>query len=235
MFPNTTSEYSRIHLEKHKLNITLLKNIEETIKLFCNIFQLMCKKRNERRHTEIIARRVERQSALQEYERGRTPSFISASKKQYDKEFADKDGIILLEIHLGQDVPYLDLETVLGLEYKYVEEKEILLSPFVDVSVCEIKLTSAEKRIIDKKNKPPLGKYQICARQFPDYVDNNPISLSRKEVYERICQEKDIAINAIEMMNKDEWDSDFSAYIDWKDKLQSYLKRIFSDMWYRGE
>ena len=195
----------------------------------------MCKMRNYSNSLELIARRVERRSALKQYEQGRTPSFISASRKAYENEFADKNDIILLEIHLNDKVPFLELESVLGEEYRYSEEKEILLPPFVNVSVSKIGLSNDEiVHIRDMYNNPPSGKYQIYVKNLPDYVKSSLTSYSTEYVSEKILKDKEIAINAIEAMNRGDWERDFSSYIAWKGNLHIYLQHVLSEMWCRG-
>ena len=236
LFPGISSEYSRIELEKNQLNIIFFERIEQTIQLFCDMFWLMCTYRSEHRTGEIIAKRIDRHSALSQYEKGRTASFVSASKAKYDKEFAiSKNGVILLEVHLNQNVPYLDFETVLGKDYRYHSEREVLLPPFINVLVKEVSMTITEKkRYRDMKDHQPLGKYQIHTIELEDFAKESMISASKEAMAINICQKSDIGMDAIAAMNRGEWEYDFSDYVAWKEDLQFYLKVVLSDMWYRG-
>ncbi len=82
-------------------------------------------------------------------------SFFSAPKTSFQKDFAEKDGIILLEVYIPPHMPYLDLKKALGVEYQSMEELEILLPPFVSITIQEETLQHIEKRRIlgIKKNR----------------------------------------------------------------------------------
>lgn len=162
-------------------------------------------------------------------------SFVSTSKKSYDTEFAEKDGIVLLEIQLNNHIPYLDLEKVLGDEYKNYWEREVLLSPFLSIDIEKIELEYEERKIKDMNGKIPVGKYRIVPKELVDFSKSNILKDSKEEIREKIIQGKDIAIQAIETMNKGEWDDDFISYKEWKKNFQNYLHQMLSDMWYRRE
>ena len=235
LFPGIVSEYSRIFREGHMLNPVYLENLEDTIQLYCDIFYLMCETKDYRDNTNIIAKRVERFSAKEEYEQKRTPSFVSASKAGYSETFSlSKDEVMLLEIQVPANVPYLELEVVLGEDYKYRDEKEVLLPPFVEVSLQEQKLEQEDRRgIRDKNGKLPRGKYRIYAKAFPDFGTFDSVAAKDKMLSE-VCSQKETVQKDLEAMSRGKWEKDFSEYIEWKARLQLYLKRIFSDMWYRG-
>ena len=133
---------------------------------------LICQNFNSQRREEIIAKRIERDSSLALLKKGQTVSFFSASKRGYQQEFAKKDGIVLLEVHIMPNVPYIDFEKVLGVEYQSIEEQEILLSPFVSVIVQEKTLLPVKQRKIqDIKKEIPRGKYRINMVKFPNFIE----------------------------------------------------------------
>lgn len=237
LFSGISSEYSRVAIEGHRLNPVFAERIEETINLYLNIFRLMCAVRSSKADSVIIAKRVEREAALAVYEQGVTSSFVSASKKEFDSTFADKHGIILLELQVENNVPYIDFEHVLsGEEYLHAEEKEVLLPPFLEITMNKMELTMIEKRRLkDMNNKPPKEKYSVRTIKFPDYANENLSKLSIQKLYEEICMKKKAAAESIIAMNSGNWTMKHSDYIMWKELLQSYLKIYFSDMWYRGE
>lgn len=78
--------------------------------------------------------------------------------------------------------------------------------------------------------KPPVGKYQLKMEEFPDY--RNVITSSREELLNKILDEKDKAVLCLEHMNNNMWKEDYQEYVEWKNNLHSYLKLIYSDMWY---
>lgn len=235
LFPGISNEFARIQKEGKKLNPVFLERMDETLNLYCRIFQLMCWEHKKKDMECRAVRRIERQDSLILLEQGQTLSFLSASKSEFNKEFAKKDGVILLEIYVSSDVPYLDFKKALGIEYKNIGEQEVLLAPFVDIAIKETDLTSLEKRTIkDLHGKPPKGKYKIYTLGIQDFRKENKGMDSLEYMKSDILQKKDISLEAINAMNKGEWDKDFSEYTRWKEQLQRYLKCELSDMWYRG-
>ena len=233
LIPGIDNEFSRIEKEGKQLKTIFAEQLEETIRLYCRIFSLMCLCRNDgkEKKEEIVVKRIERNDSLALLKDGHTISFFSASKAGYQKEFAQKDGIILLEVHIIPDVPYLDLEKVLGKEYLAIDEREILLPPFVSITVQEGKLQQADRKIRDLNKKPPLGKYWILADKFPAFVPEPEGYTLAGQMEKEILEERETAVNAIHAMNQKNWTQDFSAYCTWKRKFQTYLRYRFLDMW----
>lgn len=235
LFPGISNEKSRIQREGKQLNLIFLEKIDETIDLYCRIFRLMCWEHETGDKEGVTAKRVERLSSLELLKQGQALSFISASKAGYDEEFAKKDGVILIEIHISSDVPYLDFEKTLVSEYKNIEEREVLLAPFVDIEVRETELTLKENRTIrDMNGNLPAGKYRIDAMRLQDYQTRDKVLVPLEAVKNDVSEKRYIPLEAVSAMNKGEWDKDFSEYIKWKEELQRYLKYKLSDMWYRG-
>lgn len=235
LFPGISNEKSRIQREGKQLNPIFLEKIDKTIDIYCHIFRFMCWEYRIRDKEWVIAKRVERLSSLALLKQGQTLSFISASKASYDKEFAKKDGVILIEIHISPDVPYLDFEKALGMEYKNIGEREVLLAPFVDIEINEMELTLKEKRTIrDINGNPPVGKYRIDAIGIQDYQTRDKVVVPLEDVKNDVFEKIYIPLEAVSAMNKEEWDKDFSEYIKWKEEIQRYLRYKLSDMWYRG-
>lgn len=232
LFAGICNEYSRIEREGKKLKAVFLEQIEETIRLYCRIFGLMCRNTGGEGRDGVIAKRVERESSLALLKEGRTVSFFSASNAGYQEDFAEKDGIILLEVHIPPEVPYLDFEKVLGSEYQSIEEREILLPPFVSVAVREEALQPAEqRRIRDIRKKPPKGKYRMNAVKFPDFTEESDGYCRAGRMEKSILAERETAVNAINAMNQRKWDQDFSAYCLWKENLQTYLRYRFLELY----
>lgn len=181
--------------------------------------------------TEIIGKRIDRKTSLAIYEKGYTASFFSTSKKGYDKEFSDKNGIILLEVKIGKGIPCIDFEKVLDrAQYKNIDEREILLPPFTRIKTEKVPFSVGETRIKDMHHKPPFGKYQITAIEFPNY--SLEISESADQFYKKIIHGKDLAAECLRKMNHGEWKEDYESYKKWKKDLQDYLKLMFSGMYY---
>jgi len=232
LFAGTCNEYSRIEKEGKKLKPVFMEQIEETIRLYCRIFGLMCQNLGSDNRTEIIVKRVERESSLTLLQKGQTISFFSASKTSFQKDFAEKDGIILLEVYIPPHVPYLDFEKSLGVEYQSMEEREILLPPFVSITIQEETLQHIEKRrILDIKKNPPKGKYRIHAVKFPAFMEESDGYCLAGQMEKEILAEREIATDAINAMNQRKWNQDFSSYCLWKEKLQTYLRYRFLEIY----
>lgn len=193
------------------------------------------KERSADLDNSVVGKRIDRASSVAYYENGITQSFFSCSKCDYDTIFAQKNGIVLLEIELAPNVPFLDYEKILKrAECKYWEEREMLLPPFLSIEIKEMPLTISEtRRVKDLNKKPPLGKYQLKTLGFSDYRRN--ILDSEKTLWQQITDEKEFSAHLLENMNKKDNAQDYRAYIDWKEKLHKYLKIQLSNIWYEGD
>lgn len=230
LFEGIENEKERIYKEKRKLNPVFIELIENTLEIYRGIFAVMCRKKGNQLSVSKI-KRVDRKASLMAYLKGYTESFVSCTKGEYDDEFAAKNNIILLEIESLENIPYVDYQQVVTMqEYRNYDEKEVLFPPFLSLKVSEIELTTKDNHIKDMYGKPPVGKYQLKMEEFPDY--RNAITSSREELLNKILDEKDKAVLCLEHMNNNMWKEDYHEYVEWKNNLHSYLKLIYSDMWY---
>ena len=230
LFEGIENEKERIYKEKRKLNPVFIELIENTLEIYRGIFAVMCRKKGKQLSVSKI-KRVDRKASLMAYLKGYTESFVSCTKGEYDDEFAAKNNIILLEIESLENTPYVDYQQVVTMqEYRNYDEKEVLFPPFLSLNVSEIELTTKDNHIKDMYGKPPVGKYQLKMEEFPDY--RNVITSSREELLNKILDEKDKAVLCLEHMNNNMWKEDYQKYVEWKNNLHSYLKLIYSDMWY---
>ena len=234
LFEGRKNEQERIWEERHKLNPAFLRRIEETVQIYTDIFKLMKEKRFHCTNN-MIGRRIDRASSVSYYEDGFTHSFFSSSKCDYDPEFSKKNGIVLIETEIPPNVTFIDYEKNLSWdEYKNMEEREILLPPFLSIEMKKIPLRAVEtQKIKDLKGKPPLGKYRLKAIDFPDY--RKEISVPQKELWKQIVDGKEAAALLLEKMNDGDKTQDYKEYILWKEKLQLYLKIQFSQVWHGGD
>lgn len=233
LFESNKNEQERIWKEGHTMNPEFIRRIEETVQVYRDIFTLM-KVKNGTFDYHVTGKRIDRVSSVVYYESGFTQSFFSCSKRCFDSEFSRKNGIILIEVELSPNIPFIDYESVLrSNEYTHWDEREILLPPFLNIELEEIPLTIAETRMVrDKEKKPPLGKYQLKTIKFPDY--RKAILYSQKLLWQQIIDGKESAAKLLEKMNGKEKEQDYREYICWKEKLQEYLKIEFSQIWYGG-
>ena len=117
LFDGYNNELERIQKDMHLLNPVFIELLEETLDIYKGVFSTMCGKK------EIVAsvskvRRVDRRASLSEYEKGTTESFVSCSKGPYGTDFSKKNQVILLEIEIPENSPYVDYQQVLAEEYE---------------------------------------------------------------------------------------------------------------------
>lgn len=158
MFDGIDNEKDRISEGSAVLNPQVFQEIERVVDIFCDIFRAMCKCRS--RNQKNIVYRTDRRISVQEMKKlGQTISFTSTSKENHPKEyFCKKKTLMLLEFIIPAGIPYLDFEEVLGDNYYYADQKEILLPPFLNSVFYEGKLTAEEKAYRDADDQPPQGK-----------------------------------------------------------------------------
>ena len=233
LFDGYENEKERIFKEGNKLNPVFVRRLKDTIKIYTGIFKLMCMEK-QKKVSSFRARRVDRKNSLNAYEKGCTQSFVSCSKGGYGTQFANKNQVILLEVEVSGESPYIDFQQKLTEdEYIYYNEQEILFPPFLPLKIEELALTKGEKKMIkDMHNNPPVGKYLIQPGSFPDYREI--IKSSKEELYQRILQGKEEASLCLERMNAGDWCSDYRIYENWKKDFQDYLKLLYSDLWYEN-
>lgn len=234
LFEGSANEEERIWKEGNKLNPEFIRRIDETIQIYMDIFCMMKEMRKNYVET-VTLKRVERASSIRYYEAGFTQSFLSCSKNGYDREFSKKNGIVLLEVELAPDIPFIDYECVLkGNEYMNANEREILLPPFLNIEINSTDFKSVETRIVkDKNGKRPLGKYKLKPIEFPDY--RKSILDSIQDIREKIIDGKEVAACLLEKMNDNDREQNYNKYARWKETLHTYLKLRFSDIWYGGK
>jgi hypothetical protein len=228
LYPGINNEKERIMLERQKLNETVPEHIEHIVSLYCDLYTVMWKSRST--NNQLTTKRIERLEALEYFKSKHTISFTSTSKWGYDCDFAGKNGIILLEYCIPENTPYADFQKILHKkEYKYIEEEEVLLPPYMYFEISEGMLSNSDLKIKDINNKQPKGKYIIKILPNQNIRIDNTLVNNRGSL-ENILFNKDRcsqARNAISFMNNNKWNKDFSLYIEWKECLQNYLKLQF--------
>ena len=79
-----------------------------------------------------------------------------------------------------------------------------------------------------------MGKYRIDAIGIQDYQTRDKVVVPLEAMKNDVFEKAYIPLEAVNAMNKGEWDKDFSEYVKWKEEFQRYLKYQLSAMWYRG-
>ena len=233
LFDGYNNEQERIQREGHQLNPVFIELLRETLNIYKGVFSTMC--RNKKSMSSVSkVRRVDRKASLSAYEKGHTESFVSCSKGPYGTDFSKKNQIILLEVEITKNSPYVDYQQVLQDKYAKKNEREVLFPPFLSLDIEEIALNKWEKlNIHDMHGNPPVGKYLLKMGEFPDY--RKTVISSQEELLEKLFSGKEAAAICLQKMNAGQWNGDFLEYINWKENLHDYLKLVYSIMWYEGK
>lgn len=166
MFEGTCNEEERIKEKSGKLVPELFGEIDKVIEVYCDILRAMCKMGSETADgKKKLVYRTERGVSVEELKKGYTVSFTSTSKEDKPEDFLKKKtGLTLLNFVIPPGIPYLDFQKVLGKEYQFEDQKEILLPPFLEIELEELELTEAEKEYRDADNQPPQAKYLVLVK-----------------------------------------------------------------------
>lgn len=221
MFDGIENEFSRVK-EGKKLNIQLIKNPEIIIDIFKGIYKeiIAC-------NTPKISKtyRIDRLCAVEQLQKGYTRSFLSTSKRQYNMEFSDKDGIVLFEVTFEEKSIYGDLQKILKNEYWLSEEEEILIPPFTPIE-CTVEYENINNDILDFNREKPKAVGKIKVKK---HMDTIPLlcSTEKSKMFETItCEGVLVKIcNVINQLNEQEKSLyDMQIYCEWKAILQKYIE-----------
>lgn len=237
MFRGIENEETRIN-ENRCLNGDLLFHIEEIINIYSNIFSLMkecSKNRSIWNQRSLITYRTERGQAMEELKKRKcTVSLTSTSKIETPQEyFQTKAGLTLLQFKISSNVPFVDVNEVLGKESLFPDQQEILLPPFLKLEISEKELTEKEKGYRDFDGNPPLDKYEVCV--FNEIVETDLERLDEHTAYSYLVNVNNIknAVEVIKGMNQGclPNNAKLKKYMRWKEYFQVlmrlYLKKLF--------
>lgn len=232
MFDGIDNEKERTAENASSLNSKIFLEIENVVEVFCDIFRAMCKcaKTQEKNKRCTVIYRTDRGISVQAMkEQGRTISFTSTSKENHPGEyFKKKKKLTLLEFVLPLSIPHLDLEEVLGTDYYFADQKEILLPPFIHASFHEGKLTKEEEGYRDADGQPPCGKYIV-------FLEDIFLQAQRTEQGKSDCQisdltkEKGKAAVILEKLKKNEEldEQELNQYCEFKKLFREIIAEEF--------
>lgn len=238
LFPGIGNEMARI-AEGKELDQELIAQMKELIKIYCNIYSAMCKYTFLYENGENIVlytKRADRAYSVKAYEKGESFTFLSTtSKEQVDKYFCEKEGLILLEVESTAQIEHIDLNKILGNNSDYQGEREILFAPFLHVNLEKTELDKSEESLKDCNGNPPLGKYKVMIMDSLIEMKSRHRSADEKSIESELYLEvtdKEALNNVINVwsdlkegkgLNPDEE----NKYIEWKEKLRTYLKKRY--------
>lgn len=230
MFDGVENEKERIKEKNGALAPELFREIDKVIEIYCDIFRAMCKcvAESKSKITKLVYR-TERSVSVEELKKGYTVSFTSTSKENKPEDFLKKkSGLVLMNIVIPPDIPYLDFEQILGDEYQYRQQKEVLLPPYLKIELEEMELSEEEKAYRDVDGKPPKAKYLVLIKGFrnkseeKDNITREPL---KQECNIRAAEILEKLINQQPLTNQEK-----EIYCSWKRDVREIIWNAFMDI-----
>lgn len=239
LYDGLENEKERITEDIDKFRPEVFLEIEKIVDIFCDIFRAMYKslevfeKSESNRKTFLTVYRTERAASVKEMKRlKRTLSFTSTSKESRPEQFfCHKRGLTLLEILLPPCIPCLDFEKVLGESYYYANQREILLPPFLKISLCEGKLTEEEKGYKDAEGNPPRGKYIVVIEGI-ELQEKGGFWQEEIPELDELVKDKEVIVGILKKFVKEKELSgnEIKQYNLWKRKFKRIIMAKFEDI-----
>lgn len=226
MFDGIKNEEERIAEGNGKLEPVIFEEIEKVIEVYCDIYRAMCKYASGMTDVKKkMVYRTERGCSIEALKKGTTCSFMSTSQERIPgKFFRKKKELTILDILYPTNVPHIDFQEVLGDEYLFKNQKEVLFPPFLNIELEKIELSQEEKEYKDIDNKPPHAKYIVSIKEIKrrnqEIESKNAKSLGKeRNVFASQVLQKLINKEKISNKEKEEystWKKDVRAVI-WKE------------------
>lgn len=235
MYDGIENERIRIEKEGKFLNSKLFYDIEEIIEVYISIFNLMKYCYELRESTdEVITYRLDRKYSLECFQKGSLVSFTSTSKNSdYDKEyFRKKDGLVIFNFRISSEIPYIDINEILGKDTRFSEQNEILLPPFLSIKMKELVLNEKEKIYRDVNHNPPIGKYEITLENNIERNESDGKTVQELRNYlvdiENIKNAVDVIDRITSHKNIDE--TGIEKYVEWKKCFKGLIRIYYSEI-----
>ena len=214
-FPDICSEKLRA-AEGKFLNPSIIEDIPRLLEFFDNLFSLFGKAYLKNSCTTY---RVERMADFELCRYlGRTVSMTSTSLSGFLDSYRDRRGIALMKFNLAEGTKCLNVAEILDY-YAKPEESEILIPPFMSISIYEKLLTDEEKRITDCDNNPPYLSVDVSVDGICGDICCTNCNLSDSKAGIRVLK----ALN--EGITPDT--EDIEEYSAWKKNLLCELYKMF--------
>ncbi|MDE6833163.1 MAG: hypothetical protein K2J39_02785 [Ruminococcus sp.] len=212
LYDSIETEISRTKEGKF-LNPAILDDVDRLLDFYDNMFSAFRKC-----HTEngIITYRVERYADFMPILNGKhTVSFTSTSTGGFLDAYRDRKGITLVKFSIPENVSCIDVAEVLDF-YAKPEEKEVLLPPFISLSLTEIPMTENELSITDSDGKSPVNSYNAVCSALNTRERTGNISHDGAGAGRRIYKALNNGLTPKE--------NDIEIYTYWKRNLQAIYK-----------
>lgn len=221
-FEGTVSERARA-AEGKKLNPAFLDGKSDTLSLCADLMMALRYGGIDKEEEETVYRVSRQVDVDQMIQTGKTVSFTSTSKGGFLKAYGDKDGLVLLEIHIAPHAPRADMAELLE-HYVKPDEQEVLLPPWLPVAIEKVVLSDAERIIKDRNGDPPVAKYIV---RTGDRTECDP-RYNKSEIEPKLTG-TDAGMRVYEAFMRREMpdDTDVKTYEAWKKTfLAMVVKRM---------
>lgn len=238
MMKELEGERVRIRDEHQKPQGLYIREWEETLEVLLAVFSAQCKYyiRKGRLFPNTMLFRVDRELNTSEMiDKKSTFAYTSTSRKGYLKNIAKgKKSLTLVKMYINAAVPLLDYQDVLGNDYVYTEEAEVLLPPCLSVAESDKseRMTAEERELLE----PTGGKKYIieCGGMVFDHDGR-----TEDELRDTLHRLRDEAANTLDKFREkpdelNKKDHLYTAYIDWKKAFQALLKLKMKEMYERA-
>lgn len=226
LYPGMDNEYARIWQEGKKIPISLLRNMEELLAVYENIFSLMCKSSLVDQNKKFYVYRKDRIQSREMVEAGYTFGFTSCSLiDESDPYFIKKKaGILLLEVVIPGHIPHICVNEILG-KNKFSAQEEVLLPPFVHFEREQMDFTEKEQLYRDINNEVPKAKY-LLKMSHMDLEE-------QKGILEKIVKNAEMAEDILDHFEQDYTitQEEYSCYCQWKAEIYTYVRNRFSEIY----
>lgn len=211
-FPDISTETARANEGKY-LNPAIIADIPRLIGFFSDLFSAFAKSVIEK---DVLTYRVERLSDYRLIRRNSaTVSMTSTSTAGFLNAYRDRRGIALMKFSLGNTPYCIDISKALPY-YAKSDEAEILIPPFMELSIEETELNADEMKITDCDGRPPQVSCRVKTAGIARYSGSIPeLSVCGSKAGQRIYT----ALNNGIQPDK----SDIEMYSQWKSDLNKIL------------
>lgn len=235
-FSGIDSELERIYDDGKELIPGALYQADELMDRALDLFSIMYKY-GKRMNSDAKVYRVDRASTTARiYKEKRSVSYLSTSKTGY-KQFPKKD-IALIEATIKKGTPCVDFSDVLGENYNFFKEAEILVAPNCKVTSGKPREPKSEHELEVENNShgraSAVYNMEITSPDIPQSLSEDELAdlarknsiyynkkmrdkaarfISKLQSLKQIRQEKE---EVLEIIDAD----DVNSYLEWKKAFQ---------------
>lgn len=221
MMEGLEGEKVRIGVEKQRPNGVYILNWRRTLGIFKSVFTAQCKYYKSMREWPEELKRCDRGiNTKMMLDKRRTIAFTSTSKKAFLEMFArGKEENTYLLCTLNERVPIADFQEILGNDYAFVEEAEVLLPPFLGIE--------SNTQTAEKDYAIVFGHMTIPEVQEEDGAALEAILDNNREVaakaLDRFMDEPETVLTAEP--------GKYAAYLNWKKAFQKLVTWELYRIW----